>query len=107
MLLEALGLGYFFLQNSARPAILHLNVRQSFNDISNRALRRLTSEVRRDPVYSIRYGRQRGSHVCVDVRKREPRLNLLHCILKSINVGSNVGASMGPVFSQWSWVLSL
>jgi hypothetical protein len=27
---------------------------------TNRALRRLTSEVRRDPVYSTRYGRQRG-----------------------------------------------
>ena len=26
---------------------------------TNRALRRLTSEVRRDPVYSTRYGRQR------------------------------------------------
>ena len=37
---------------------------------TNRALRRLTSEVRRDPVHSTRYGRQRGS--CTATLQRRP-----------------------------------
>ena len=32
---------------------------------TNRALRRLTSEVRRDPVYSTRYGRRRYHYFCL------------------------------------------
>ena len=35
---------------------------------TNRALRRLTSEVRRDPVHSTRYGRQRNYSKLFDVR---------------------------------------
>jgi hypothetical protein len=34
---------------------------------TNRALRRLTSEVRRDPVHSTRYGRQRALSLCCTV----------------------------------------
>ena len=32
---------------------------------TDRALRRLTSEVRRDPVHSTRYGRQRKQCLCI------------------------------------------
>ena len=36
---------------------------------TNRALRRLTSEVRRDPVHSTRYGRRRrGRSFCVEIK---------------------------------------
>ena len=38
---------------------------------TNRALRRLTSEVRRDPVYSTRYGRQRT--ISVSTRPNTPQ----------------------------------
>ena len=48
---------------------------------TDRALRRLTSEVRRDPVHSTRYGRQRTSVIanCVLMCDRLPEPALLHC----------------------------
>ena len=41
---------------------------------TNRALRRLTSEVGRDPVHSTRYGRQREECLALDARAWEAHL---------------------------------
>ena len=43
-----------------------------------RALRRLTSEVGRDPVYSTRYGRQRGNIVSMLPEKKVDFLHLYY-----------------------------
>ena len=54
-----------FLNENKRKADSTLRCSQAVpHPSTNRALRRLTPEVRRDPVYSTRYGRQRYSSWC-------------------------------------------
>ena len=71
---------HFVLQNTIQNFVLQNTIQNVQNEKANstlrasravphpstdRALRRLTSEVRRDPVHSTRYGRQRKQCVCI------------------------------------------
>ena len=69
---------------------------------TNRALRRLTSEVRRDPVYSTRYGRQRW---CWAARRLKCRmaahLPMWECGAQGAGVGASPHATSVCVRGPW------
>ena len=57
---------------------------------TNRALRRLTSEVGRDPVHSTRYGRQRHLRI-----KKNPKTNFNQCLESVEHEPSGGGSGAG------------
>ena len=62
---------------------------------TNRALRRLTAEFRRDPVHSTRYGRQRRCSVCAGCwRQRRAGLIIVACWAASAQFRSRVKTSL-------------
>ncbi len=69
---------------------------------TNRALRRLTSEVRRDPVHSTRYGRQR-SHIYFGSSRPEHRPEHRICVFVCVLGGCFVHS----IVSRGCWLLKL